>query len=55
MSKRTISVISIISLLFIGFLIYWYPVQKSMAEKAVQQYMKKQGIYQDNIDGKNIM
>ncbi|MGJ7921751.1 DUF3139 domain-containing protein [Neobacillus sp. LXY-4] len=55
MYKKIIIIVSIISLVIIGFLVYWYPVQKGMAEKAVQLYMEKQGISQDNIDGKNIM
>ncbi|WP_147533277.1 DUF3139 domain-containing protein [Bacillus marasmi] len=55
MSKKIIILVSIISLVIIGFLINCYPVQRSMADKAVQQYMDKQGISKDNIVGKNIM
>lgn len=53
--NKKIGVLVVVGLFVIGFLIYWYPVQKVMAEKAVEQYMKKQGISENNIDGKGIM
>jgi hypothetical protein len=55
MNTKNKSFIFVIIILFVGFLIYWYPVQKYMAKNAVEQYMEKQGISVDNVDGKHIM
>lgn len=38
-----------------GSLIYLYPIQKSMSEKAVAEYMKEQGISEQNIKSKQVM
>jgi hypothetical protein len=50
-----IRVIVIIGLFLMGFFIYWYPVQKNMAEKAFVQYLEKQGIPEKNIKSKRII
>ncbi len=55
MSKKILLFISVVLIVIGGFLIYWYPVQKSMSEKAVVKYMKEQGISEQNIKSKHVM
>lgn len=54
MSKKKIMVF-ILGLIVIGFIIYWYPVQKSFAKGAVEEYMVKQKISKENVKTKDIM
>ena len=50
-SKVTI----ILSLLVVGFLLYFYPIQKYLAEKSFDKYISVQGVSKDNIKSKRIL
>lgn len=46
--------IYIIGLLIIGYMIYFYPVQKVLAENSFSQYIALQGINEENILSKRV-
>lgn len=53
--KKTYTFVTIVVAALVVFLIYVFPVQKYLAEKAIDQYMKKQGISEENITKKETM
>lgn len=50
-SKVTIT----LSLLVVGYLLYFYPIQKYLAEKSFDKYVAVQGVNKDNIKSKRIL
>ncbi|WP_071458515.1 DUF3139 domain-containing protein [Bacillus massilinigeriensis] len=53
--KKAYTFITIVVAVLVVFLIYVFPVQKYLAEKAIDQYMEKQGISEENIAKKETM
>lgn len=54
MKKLLFAGLSAILLTVVGMLIYFYPIQMQMAEKAVNNYLKEQGIPIENIKNREV-
>lgn len=55
MTKLAIALTLFISLPILGFILYEYPVEKHLANLAVEEYMKDQGISEETIESKKYL
>ena len=54
MKNRKNAIVIIIILVILSCLLYWYPIQKHLAEKSLKEYMSVQGTTNAIIDSKRI-
>lgn len=54
MKDRKHAIVIIIILVILSSLLYWYPIQKHLAEKSLKEYMSVQGTTNSIIDSKRI-
>ena len=55
MTKLASALTLFISLPILGFILYEYPVEKHMANQAIEEYMKNQGIPEEMIESKKYL